>query len=76
MGLEEFLRLRFVNDLAYGVWIVPSCPGNLQDGVVSSRQETTSLQITFFVSRFSCQLIYPHKFEVCKNVSKHFSSHP
>ena len=38
-GLEDFLRLRFVNDLAYGVRIVPCCPGNLQQGVKSSREE-------------------------------------
>ena len=35
-----------------------------------------SLQITFVVCHYTCQLIYPHKFEVCKYVSKHFSSHP
>ena len=39
-GLEDFLRLRFVNDLAYGVWVVPCYPGNLQQGVGSSQEES------------------------------------
>ena len=39
-GLEDFLRLRFVNDLVYGVWIVPFIPDNLLQDVGSSREET------------------------------------
>ena len=46
----DFLRLRFVNDLAYGVWIVPCYPGNLQQGVdpVLAGKNAWS-QITFVV---------------------------
>ena len=40
IGLEDFLRLRFVNDLVYGVWIVPFFPDNLLQDVGSSREET------------------------------------
>ena len=40
IGLEDFLRLRFVNDLTYSVWIVPCYPGNLQKSVDSLREET------------------------------------
>ena len=50
IGLEGFLRLRFVNDLAYGVWTVPCCPSNLQQGVdpVLAGKNAWS-QITFVV---------------------------
>ena len=75
IGLEVFLRLRFVNDLAYGVWIVPSFPGKLQQGVGSSREETPGCRLLFLCD-WTCQLIYPHKFEVCKCApSKNFTSH-
>ena len=40
IGLEDFLRLRFVNDRVYGVWIVPFFPDNLLQDVGSSREET------------------------------------
>ena len=39
--------LTTVNDLAYGVWIVPCYPSNLQQGVDSSPEEMSGRRLPF-----------------------------